>query len=83
MYNRVIIVLKYQRSYATIYFILFAYRQKQETYAMKTALTINELIKSARRFCEIESLENHVELIGVTDGKAVGTYVEHKFQQFL
>lgn len=50
---------------------------------MKTALTINELIEAARRFCEIESHENHVELIGVTDGKAVGTYVEHKFQQFL
>ena len=50
---------------------------------MKPALTINELIESAKRFCEIESRENHVELIGVTDGKAVGTYVEHKFQNFL
>lgn len=50
---------------------------------MKLKLTINELIKSARLFCEIESNENHVELIGVTDGKAVGTYVEHKFQHFL
>lgn len=50
---------------------------------MKPVLTINELIESARQFCEIESRENHVELIGVTDGKAVGTYVEHKFQHFL
>ena len=50
---------------------------------MKLALSINELIKSAREFCEIERGENHVELIGVTDGKAVGTYVEHKFQTFL
>ena len=50
---------------------------------MKLALTINELIESARRFSEIESMENHIELIGVTDGKAVGTYVEHKFQHFL
>ncbi|MCH5354138.1 MAG: restriction endonuclease [Acutalibacter sp.] len=50
---------------------------------MKTVLTINELIESAHLFCEIESRENHVELIGVTDGKAVGTYVEHKFQKFL
>lgn len=50
---------------------------------MKSILTIDELIKSARRFCEIESKGNHVDLIGVTDGKAVGTYVEHKFQRFL
>ncbi len=50
---------------------------------MKPVLTIAELIESARRFCEIESEENHVTLIGVTDGKAVGTYVEHKFQHFL
>ena len=50
---------------------------------MKPYLTINELIKSARYFCEFESRENHIELIGVTDGKAVGTYVEHKFQHFL
>lgn len=50
---------------------------------MKQILTIDELIESARLFCEIESRENHMELIGVTDGKAVGTYVEHKFQHFL
>ena len=50
---------------------------------MKPVLTIDALIERARRFCEIESRENHVELIGVTDGKAVGTYVEHKFQYFL
>jgi hypothetical protein len=50
---------------------------------MKPILTIDALIESARRFCEIESSENHVELIGVTDGKAVGTYVEHRFQHFL
>lgn len=50
---------------------------------MKPILTIDHLIESARRFCEIESRVNHAELIGVTDGKAVGTYVEHKFQHFL
>lgn len=50
---------------------------------MKPVLTIDELIKSARQFCEIETRNNHIELIGVTDGKAVGTYVEHKFQDFL
>lgn len=51
--------------------------------AMKPILTINELIQAARHFCEIECKENHIELIGITDGKAVGTYVEHKFRRFL
>lgn len=50
---------------------------------MKLALNINELIKSAHQFCEIESKKNHIDLIGITDGKAVGTYIEHKFQSFL
>ena len=50
---------------------------------MKPILTIDKLIGSAHRFCEMESRENHMELIGVTDGKAVGTYVEHRFQHFL
>lgn len=50
---------------------------------MKPALTIDELIKSAHQFCEIESNKNHDELIGITDGKAIGTYIEHKFQRFL
>lgn len=27
--------------------------------------------------------ENHSALIGVTDGKAVGTYVEHRFQDYI
>ena len=46
---------------------------------MKPVLTIDTLIESAEQFCEIESRKNHIELIGVTDGKAVGTYVEHRF----
>ncbi|MDE7397962.1 MAG: restriction endonuclease [Oscillospiraceae bacterium] len=50
---------------------------------MKPVLTIDKLIDAACQFCNIESRENHTELIGVTDGKAVGTYVEHKFQHFL
>ena len=29
------------------------------------------------------SEKNHVNLIGVTDGKAVGTYVEHEFKNYL
>lgn len=46
-------------------------------------LTIEMLKEEARVFCEAESKVNHVELIGVTDGKAVGTYVEHKFKAYL
>lgn len=46
-------------------------------------LTIDYLIREAQRFSQIMSSENHTELIGVTDGKAVGTYVEHRFQNYL
>lgn len=46
-------------------------------------LTIDYLITEARLFSQIMSVENHTELIGVTDGKAVGTYVEHRFQNYL
>lgn len=49
----------------------------------KPILTIEDLIQEAKRFCVFMSAENHSELLGVTDGKAVGTYVEHKFQQYL
>ncbi len=50
---------------------------------MKPKLTIDALIREAEVFCEFMSQENHQELLGVTDGKAVGTYVEHKFQRYL
>lgn len=49
----------------------------------KPILTIDELINVARCFCEIESKRNHIDLIGITDGKAVGTYVEHRFKKYL
>lgn len=50
---------------------------------MKPILTLNALIESAKAFCEIESKRNHIDIIGVTDGKAVGTYVEHRFKEYL
>lgn len=50
---------------------------------MKSKLTIEFLKSEAKAFCEEFSLINHNELIGVTDGKAVGTYVEHKFKEYL
>ena len=46
---------------------------------MNPILTIESLKRAAYDFCEVESRNNHVSLIGVTDGKAVGTYVEHIF----
>jgi len=50
---------------------------------MKETLTIEALKNEAKAFCERESKINHKVLIGVTDGKAVGTYVEHRFQDCL
>lgn len=48
---------------------------------MKKTLTRPILIATAKAFCA----ENHVysELFGVTDGKAVGTFIEHRFQERL
>ena len=43
-------------------------------------MDISDLKKEAKIFCEFMKKENHSSLIGVTDGKAVGTYVEHRFQ---
>ena len=50
---------------------------------MKSKLTITKLKKAAKEFCEIESIYKNKDLFGVTDGKAVGTYIEHKFQSYL
>ena len=49
----------------------------------KKKLTIEELISSAKKFCEQETKHANKDLFGVTDGKAVGTYIEHKFKDFL
>jgi hypothetical protein len=49
----------------------------------KEKLTIEGLIRSAYEFCKFETTQEIKELYGITDGKAVGTYVEHKFKGFL
>lgn len=49
----------------------------------KEQLTIENLIEEALFFCVSESTYKHKELYGVTDGKAVGTLIEHKFQSHL
>lgn len=50
---------------------------------MKPILTIRHLIQEAEIFCNLMSKEDHPALLGTTDGKAVGTYVEHRFQNQL
>ena len=49
----------------------------------KAILTIKILQKESRDFAVRESNHHEPELYGVTDGKAVGTYLEHKFQACL
>ncbi len=46
-------------------------------------LTIDSLCDEARRFSNVESTFPEPLLFGVTDGKAVGTYLEHKFRDYL
>ena len=43
-------------------------------------LTVDLLCNAARNFAEEESGHGEPTLFGVTDGKAFGTYLEHKFQ---
>ncbi|MBI4546366.1 MAG: restriction endonuclease [Ignavibacteriae bacterium] len=50
---------------------------------MKQNLTVQDLIAEAKAFCEKESQFDNKELFGVTDGKAVGTFIEHKFTELL
>ena len=49
----------------------------------KQKLTIDALKKEAAKYVAIESLHDEESIYGVTDGKAIGTYVEHKFKKFL
>lgn len=46
---------------------------------MPRPLTIELLLAEAQAFAKAESLHLEKSLFGVTDGKAVGTYLEHKF----
>jgi len=50
---------------------------------MKKPLTIKLLLNEARVLAQRESDHKEPSLYGVTDGKAVGTYFEHKFQGVL
>lgn len=46
-------------------------------------LTKDSLIKEAELFCARESLKNHPELLGINDGKSIGTFIEHEFKKYL
>ncbi|ODS31286.1 MAG: hypothetical protein SCARUB_03579 [Candidatus Scalindua rubra] len=50
---------------------------------MKQKLSIEILVKEAKAFCKSESKLDNPDLFGITDGKAVGTFIEHKFQDYL
>jgi len=50
---------------------------------MKSKLTLEALKTEARTFAELESTHQEPSLYGVTDGKAVGTYFEHKFRIYV
>lgn len=50
---------------------------------MKPKLTREILKTEAQQFAQIESAHQEASLYGVTDGKAVGTYFEHKFRSYL
>lgn len=49
----------------------------------KPQLTIEKLKIEAAQFAESESTYDEPSLYGVTDGKNVGTYLEHKFTEYL
>ena len=51
--------------------------------SMPQDLTVETLKKEARAFAIAESKHLDPALYGVTDGKAVGTYFEHKFREYL
>lgn len=50
---------------------------------MKIKLTLEKLQEEAKAFSELESEHDEPSIYGSTDGKAVGTYLEHKFKDFL
>lgn len=50
---------------------------------MKKQLTIELLQKEARQFCKTESTIKYSELYGISDGKSIGTFVEHRFKKLL
>ena len=46
-------------------------------------LTKDSLIKEAELFCAITNTQEHPDLVGINDGKTIGTYIEHEFKKYL
>lgn len=46
-------------------------------------LTLDILIREAENFTQLESQKTHPELLGASDGKRIGTYIEHEFKNHL
>ena len=51
--------------------------------SVKSELVIDTLLFEAAQFAATESEHDEPALYGVTDGKRIGTYLEHKFQNLL
>lgn len=49
----------------------------------KQQLTVESLIKEAKLFAPSQSELVTKDLYGITDGKAVGTFIEHKFREHI
>lgn len=49
----------------------------------KPSLTLDDLLREAKQFAISESSHDEPSIFGTTDGKAIGTYFEHKFQNYL
>jgi hypothetical protein len=63
--------------------ISLAKMEKHFQEQMMRNLTVELLKAEAKAFAKEESVYKEKSLYGVTDGKAVGTYLEHKFQETL
>lgn len=50
---------------------------------MKPELMMEQVKSEAAKFAQIETAHEEPSLYGVTDGKAIGTYLEHKFVSYL
>jgi len=50
---------------------------------IKEQLTQKSLFSVAKEFCDVASKKDYPELLGITDGKAIGTFIEHKLKEYL
>ena len=58
-------------------------KEEQTINAEKPKLTIEVLIEEAKQFCVSQSNMRHESIVGATDGKAIGTHIEHEFEGIL